>query len=402
MYTYEREDNSSVEFTGYMIDESSLYGATQFDYHSIPRSKEFLECCKYFDNGDEKTRKVLLAVNEADQSVVMQALASKLYTHIVNKVDDIDYGTIPLSKGDITRIDHYEQLVDCINVLSQVLQNYRQDTKQIDTVNIALQNMIDRKDLFIKAYRYNVELPIVSYNTIALSIIGATSLLISSHIEFIKMNDNSGYDIAFDKASRGKTNNKLLFTNLELFNKMCDSGDFDKSMEYAIKNNIKLKAESYGMYNEAIDIGTIAGAKELSGVIGKGIGSAVGLAQAHPIITTIIAIIAVIKLLRVFIFYFYYARTKLSDYFDMQSALLYMNAMNIENSLTADNKAKADTIAKQRKIAGIFAKLADKIKVKDRTSESKAESDIKKADNEKFNISDVVKDIPDSANATLF
>ena len=332
----------------------------------------------------------------------MQALASKLYTHIVNKVDDIDYGTIPLSKGDITRIDHYEQLVDCINVLFQVLQNYKQDTKQIDTVNIALQNMIDRKDLFVKAYRYNVELPIVSYNTIALSIIGATSLLISSHIEFIKMNDNSGYDIAFDKASRGKTNNKLLFTNLELFNKMCDSGDFDKSMEYAIKNNIKLKAESYGMYNEAIDIGTIAGAKDFAGVVGKGVGSAVGLAKAHPIITTIIAIIAVIKLLSVFIFYFYYARTKLSDYFDMQSALLYMNAMNIENSLTADNKAKADTIAKQRKIAGIFSKLADKIKVKDRTSESKAGSDIKKADSEKFNIADVVKDIPDSANATLF
>ena len=86
MYTYEREKDTS-EFTGYMIDESSLY-YNDFDYHVIYRSKEFNECCKYFNNDDEKTRKVLLAVNEADQNVVMQALASKLYSHIVNKVDN--------------------------------------------------------------------------------------------------------------------------------------------------------------------------------------------------------------------------------------------------------------------------------------------------------------------------
>ena len=187
VYIYERQNDTTPEFTGYMIDESSLYGDS-FDYHSISRSKEFLECCNYFNNDDEKTRKVLLAVNEADQSVVAQALASKLYTHIIDKVDDIDYGTIPLSKGDIEKIDHYEQLVDCINVLSQVLQNYHQDTKPVDVVNVALNNMIDRKEIFKQAYKYNVELPIITYNTMVLSIVGATSLLISSHIEFIKIN----------------------------------------------------------------------------------------------------------------------------------------------------------------------------------------------------------------------
>ena len=394
VYIYERQNDTTPEFTGYMIDESSLYGDS-FDYHSISRSKEFLECCNYFNNDDEKTRKVLLAVNEADQGVVAQALASKLYTHIIDKVDDIDYGTIPLSKGDIEKIDHYEQLVDCINVLSQVLQNYHQDTKPVDVVNVALNNMIDRKEIFKQAYKYNVELPIITYNTMVLSIVGATSLLISSHIEFIKMNDNTGYDIAFDRASKGKTSNKLLFNTLERFNVICSNGEFDKSMDYAIKNNIKLKAESY-YYNEGI--ADFAIAKDL-GAIG---GLAKTFATSHPIITAIVATITVIKLLRVFIFYFYYARTKVSMYFDSQSALLYMNAMNIENSLTKDDKEKQKTIAKQRKIADLFSRLSNTLKVKDRTSEAKTESDIKKLDNEKLNINDVMDNIPDSANAVLF
>ena len=166
-------------------------------------------------------------------------------------------------------------------------------------------------------------------------------------------------------------------------------------MDYAIKNNIKLKAESY-YYNEGI--ADFAIAKDL-GAIG---GLAKTFATSHPIITAIVATITVIKLLRVFIFYFYYARTKVSMYFDSQSALLYMNAMNIENSLTKDDKEKQKTIAKQRKIADLFSRLSNTLKVKDRTSEAKTESDIKKLDNEKLNINDVMDNIPDSANAVLF
>lgn len=414
MYTYERpKEDTNGEFTGYMVDESSLY-SNDFDYHSIYRSNAFLECCKYFNQDDEKTRKVLLAVNEADQNVVMQALATKLYEHIVNKIDDVDFGTIPLSKGDIERIDHYEQLVDCINVLSQVLENYKQDTAPIDTVSIALQNMIDRKETFRQAYKYNIELPIIAYNTTALSIIASTSLLISSHIEFIKMNDNKGYDIAFDKASRVRSRDKLLFKNLEQFNKLCSSGEFDKSMDYAIKNNLKLKSESYTVQQESLGT-TIGAAASLLGkapiagakAIGTIVGGVAGLAAAHPVISGIVAVIAgligLIKFLRWCIYYFYYSRTKVSEYFDMQSAVLYMNAMNIENSLTRDDKEKAKTVEKQKRIANFFQKLSEAIKVKDKTAEAKADTDINKLDNEKFSITDVVgNSIPDSANAALF
>ena len=415
MYTYNNKNSiNGPEFTGYMVDEASIINKN-FDYHSVYRSKEFTECMSYFDTNDEMTRKVLLAVNEADQNIMMQALANKLYSHIVNKVDDVDFGTIPNSRGNIEKIENYEQLTDCINILSQVLQNYNQSVNQVDTVSIALANLVDRKDLFIRAYKLNAELPIITYNIMVLSVVSATSLLITSHIEFIKMADNKGYDIAFDKASKIKSKDKLLFKNLEKFNKMCASGEFDKTMEYALKNNVVMKAANHeaveAQDEAALSVAAALGAASsawatVSGTVGPAATAALGAIAAHPVIAgigiAIVSIIALIVNLKDMIYYFYYARTKLSDYFDSQSALLYMNAMNVQNSLTHDEKQRKTIADKQSRIAKFFSKLADKIRVKDKTAETKAASDIKKSNDEKFKYDEVIGSMPDSATAALF
>lgn len=416
MYTYTHDENgkNSTEFTGYMVDEASIIN-NNFDYHSVYRSKEFTECMSFFDTNDEMTRRVLLAVNEADQNIMMQALANKLYSHIVSKVDDVDFGTIPNSKGNVEKIENYEQLTDCINVLSQVLQNYNQSVEQVDIVSIALANLVDRKDLFMRAYKLNAEMPIITYNTMVLSVISATSLLITSHIEFIKMADNRGYDIAFDKASRLKSKDRLLFKNLEKFNKMCASGEFDKTMEYTLKNNVSMKMAKHeateAQDEAAISIGAALGAAStalgtVSTATGTAATAALGVIAAHPVVVgisaTIIGLIVLIINLKNIIYYFYYARTKVSDYFESQSALLYMNAMNVQNSLTHDEKERKNIAEKQTRIAKFFSKLADKIRVKDKTAEAKATADIKKSNDEKFKYNDVVDTMPDSANSSLF
>ena len=168
----------------FVADESSEIKS--FDHTKIPRSKTFTESMKYFDIEDDMTRNILFSVNEADQNTIMVSLANKLYSHIVDKVDNIDFGTIPLSKGDITKIERYDQLTDCIAIIAQILEQYHQDTKPIETVATALQNVIDRTDMFTKAYRFNIEMPIVAYNTIVLSIVSSVSYMISGCIEFVK------------------------------------------------------------------------------------------------------------------------------------------------------------------------------------------------------------------------
>jgi len=215
------------------------------DWQNIHRSKAYNECMSYFDTFDDRTRTILLSVNEADQQLVMQGLANKLYSYIVTKVNGIDYGTIPLSKGNIQKIEKYDQLIDCIGVLTQILINYKQPIDQIDVINTAIKNVTDRTKLFTEAYKLNIEMPIIIYNTIVLSIVSTVSLLISAHVEFIKMGDDSGYEIAFYKTSKFKSREKLLFRTLKDFNNACASGEFDKTMQYTMKTALSKKEAAH-------------------------------------------------------------------------------------------------------------------------------------------------------------
>lgn len=371
MYIYNKP--TPVEksgFTGYMVDEAETIKS--FDHASIFRFKQFTESMKYFDTSDKMTRNILLAVNEADQGAVMTSLSNKLYQHIVDKVDDIDFGTIPESRGDITKIDNYDSLVDCINIMSELLQNYKQPTDAVETAQIALQNMIDRVELFTKAYKLNVEMPIIIYNTIALSIVSSVSFLIASCVEFIKLPDDQGYDIALDKTAVNKTRECILFKDLERFNKMCDKGEFDKAMDYVIKQ----------------------ASSNLTGTT---------LALSVSSVVVILGILLIIiPVIRELIFFFYYARASVSEYFDAQATLLTMNAYNVENSFSNDEKDKKAIANKQKKVADVFRTISNKIGVSTKTGEKKAANDIKTLDSKKYKTSEVLDKTPDSAASVLF
>lgn len=371
MYTYTRpETGTQSAFTGYMVDEASLIRS--FDYNSIPRSKSFTEAMEYFDKEDDMTRAILLSVNEADQNVVMTSLANKLYKHITDKVDEIDFGTIPNSKGDITKIDNFDKLLDCVNIISDILQQYNQNTAPVEIVNLAIQNMVDRADMFEKAYKLNVEMPIIIYNTIALAIVSSVSYLISSCIEFVKLPEDRGFDIAMDKVGSAKVKEAILFKDLARFNKMCKDDSFDKAMDYIIKqnaNNFAGAAFVFGTASVAVVLGIL---------------------------------LSIIPLIRELIFFFYYSRAKVSDYFDAQSSLLLINAYNIENNLTRDEKQKKTIADKQRKIADTFKKISNALKVNLKTGEKKSNDVISKLDKQKLKHNDVLDSIPDSSNSVLF
>lgn len=377
MYMYNRKrplvESEYTDDKGFFIvDEAETI--KDFDYSSIYRSKVFTEAMNtYFDIEDKMTRSVLLSVNEADQNVVMTALSNKLYKHIVDKVDDIDFGTIPLSKGDITKIDNYEELCDCINILGEILEQYNQNTASVEVVSMAMQNMVDRKDLFTKAYKLNVEMPMIIYNTITLAIISSVSYLISSCIEFIKMNNDQGFEIAVNKVGVSKSKECVLFHDLQKFNNLCSKGDFDKAMDYIISQN---------------------NAKNFSGI---------GIAFGASSIAVILGIILmIIPMIRELIFIFYWSRVKVSDYFEHQANLLLMNSYNIENNLSREDKSKKEIAKKQKKIAEKFKKISNLVKVNIKTGESKAQSDIKKLDSKKYKQDEILDTIPDSSNSVLF
>lgn len=324
-----------------------------------------------FDVKDNKTRKVLLALDETDQNSVLSSLTSKLYDNIVEKVDDIDFGDIPRTKGDITALPNYDKITGCIKTINDILVEYKQKTDPTDTISLALENLKHRKELFTKAYRYDIELPMVVYNTIALSIISSISLLIATSIEFIKQPGTDSFELSLDKVSLEKTKNSLLFSNLKKFNESCRRNEIDNCLNMVINNRVK----------------------NLTGI-------EVGVAGAT--VATITILFAIIPVIRELIFFFYYTRTRVSDYFDVQADLLQMNAANIDSSKIKSEPERKKVISKQLKIADMFRKLANKISVTAKESEVAATKDIVAKSKNKPKIDDVVDSIPDSASSALF
>ena len=337
----------------------------------VYRPNGYLEIIEsYMDICDNDTRKICLAVNEEDQNKLLSSLTSKLYDNIVEKVDDIDFGDIPRTKGDFTKLPNYSKITECCETLRNILIQYKQKTDTVDTIRTAIDNLIRKRETFEKAYKYNIELPMVVYNTIGLSVVSAISLMISTTIEFIKSPNHDGFEIVFDQVSFVKTKDHLLFDNLKKFNKSCESGDLDKTMDFVIRSNAKgFTGAEYGI---------IAGG-----------------------IALIAIILNIIPILRELIFFFYYTRTRVSDYFDLQADLLQMNANNLRMSSSTDIKDKERVIKQQLRIADTFRRIANFISIDSKSAEVKATKEIVSKD-KKIKADEILDSVPDSATSALF
>lgn len=339
---------------------------------SITRSEWNKIMTEHFDITDTETRRVLLAVDEEDQAQVVTDLTSKLYDSIVHKITEIDFGTIPDTNGDITKMENFSQMVDCLDTMESLLDTYKQDTTAAVTIKKAVANIVARKDMFEKAFRYEIEMPMVMYNTLSLACVASTSYLISACVEFIKNPNDESFTISLNKTGAIKTQESLMYKNLEKFNKSCEKGEFDKCMEHVISTKVK----------------------NLIGGVPTGVAIlAIGAIAA--------ILMSIIPIMRELIFAFYLSRVKMSDYFEVQADLLDMNAANVETSTTLDPKKRKEVAKRQVNIASKFRKIANFVEVKTKDADSKAIKEIGNS-NKKLKIKDVTDKMPDSAAASLF
>ena len=205
---------------------------------------------EHFDLSDKYTRKYIASLKEdAQQDQLLAALSSALYNKVVEKVDDIDFGTIPLSRGDITKVQGFTSTEECLNIIRRLVIQYKQNPAVVDVVISAVNNIKERKALFIKGYALNAELPMLMYNTMVLAIERSTSLMIATCIEYVKDATADGtFKMALDKAAYGRTMDDLLFKQLIDFNNLCHKGQLDKTLESVMRNPVKVKEEVETMY----------------------------------------------------------------------------------------------------------------------------------------------------------
>lgn len=347
------------------------------DNQFIYRSPEYTRAMnEFFNFADAETRKILLAVNEADQNKVLVSLTSKLYDNVVDKVDDIDFGEIEMTKGDIEKLPNFKTLHECLNNMARLLIEFKQDTKPVDTIAECVSNLYESKSMWTKAYAVNAELPMVTYNTMVLAVIEATSYMVSMCVEFIKSPSQDTMQILIDKSALTKSKGHMLFKNIELFNSAFNKGQVEKAMMHIIGENAK-KKNFVGIYG------------------GIGVGAAVvGIAGL---------LFCIIPLIRELIFLFYYNRVRISDFFEVQADLLQVNAYNVENNrLDLTKEERKNISAKQMKTAEKFRKVSRAIAVEVSTAESKATKEVKNEDNKKYKASDIMEELPDSASSALF
>ena len=298
---------------------------------------------EWVDLSDLDTLRLVTGLNEAGQQQLLVSLTDKLYTKIVEKVDSIDYGTIPKSAGDITRIENYESMVECLEIIRDIVKQYNQNQEPVDTVLTAITNIRNRRDLFNKCFAMNVELGQIMYNNMTMACVAAIGYMIAISIEFIKSPTDETFAVSLDKVAYQKTMNNMLYNDLRKFNIACKKGDVDKVLS-------------------AI---TGATAKKFSGV--SGIAAVmIGTAVLIPLAKSLLPMIQDL------VYLFFYSSQSISDYWATQADLLQMNRANLAYDKEMDPTSKDKILRKQDKAVDRMRKISNMFAVNLKTSEKNA------------------------------
>lgn len=342
-----------------------------FQFHDIVK--------EHFDLSDHRNRKIILALDEADQASMLVSLSSKLYESIINKVDDIDYNGIPNSRGDITKIPNFVEITDCLNTIRELVVYHKQSTEQVDVILTAIENMKASRKTWERGFVLNYQFPVVFYNTICLSIVSATSLLISASIEFLQdpTDAEGSFSTAFDKVGYVKTKNHLLFKNLKGFNKAYQKGDIVKTMEDLMKSQKSLQESK--VVEEDAAVAVIAGV-----ITGMALFSMIKL---------------ILPILQECVCFLYCTRQNVADWFTVQSALVSLNAEKVKMDVTKTPSERKTIHNKQVKIAETLKKISNKLNITMKSGEKQAEAMVKEERTKKYKVEDVSATMPASASS---
>lgn len=183
--------------------------------------KEFVEASKLMDLTDKETYITVGVVNEAEQREVLLGVTNRLYEKIEAKVTDVDFGTIPQSKGDFLKIDNIDMVTEAISDMKKIYQEYKQPLTYINILTDAINNLVELKNEFQRCYASNTSLGIVLYNTTAMSVISGVSLLIASTIDFIVDPKTKSIEVSVDRVGVSRSKELLQLQTLAEFNNLC-------------------------------------------------------------------------------------------------------------------------------------------------------------------------------------
>lgn len=366
---------------------------------------------EYMNFSDKNTVRMIVEASSDNQTQILTALTSRLYDLIVAKADKIDYSTISKSRGDITKIQNYDQLVECVDLIRKIVIEYKQNTYSIDIINDAMANLRNNTSSFKKAFAISAPIPCMMYNNVALAVVNSVSFMIATCIEYIKNPNTSSYEMALDKVAYEQTMNHLLFQSLADFNAACKSNEFNNMMKLCLEKRILKEAQAEtDIEDDApfLSPDDISNDTDLDGdkkVIihdteihedGLFEGLFGGIARSLVFVIRVI-----VPLLRNIVYYFYSTRQTITDYFTVQAQMLEMNAYQLQYNNYIDEERKKKAIEKQMKIATKFRNIANKFAI-DNSTATKNAVKLQQEEQHQYNAEELANDIATNGDDNIF
>ena len=303
----------------------------------------------------KEDQKYMRTMSKSDVHQINGALIQNLYASVINR-KDIDFGDIPDSNGDIEKVKFYKSTVESLDTLEELYRKNNIDEPSVGEVKRAISNMKKFRPQFTTGFRLKHEFVEITYNSLVMSIVDATSLLISSYVTYI-VSANDSYRLTHEV---DKQRGYVSLENLRKFNIASENGNMLNALNYMTDEGRKAFA------GEDIIIG---------GAI-------------------IMCLLSIVPLIREIVYHYYASRVKMADYLNMQADFLEMNKLAVEASKKSPAEKKA-VVKKQEAVIKRMRKTADKLTINNVDTNDVAKKELK-SDNSLWSLQTIEKQLSNS------
>ena len=333
--------------------------------------------------------------NPSAQATIMNKLFKE-----TQKIDEIDFGKIPDSKGDITKYVYYDQLYDSIELINELMKGNQ--TENIVAMNKLHQILLNARADFVFGFKVNNYIVTSMYKVMVANLHEMIDICIVDVTEYIRNNLN----MSMDKKSMKKV--RWVTSNVKNFIKMYESGQWNTLIKYMRTNASKKAYEAMALEAEgdvlpqqksALDLmnmGTSAFNKFKGGITAAGdlIKQAPDAFKAASAPVKGLAIVGIIisalMIIRTGIKYFFLGVANISKNLRNQAALL--------KSATKSDSEDQTGYGFRKKILNTMEKVSDVIDYKILKMEKEASKDMAESNRSEFSRQEIQQMTPPSSS----
>ena len=333
--------------------------------------------------------------NPSAQATIMNKLFKE-----TQKIDEIDFGKIPDSKGDITKYVYYDQLYDSIELINELMKGNQ--TENIVAMNKLHQILLNARADFVFGFKVNNYIVTSMYKVMVANLHEMIDICIVDVTEYIRNNLN----MSMDKKSMKKV--RWVTSNVKNFIKMYESGQWNTLIKYMRTNASKKAYEAMALEAEgdvlpqqksALDLmnmGTSAFNKFKGGITAAGdlIKQAPSAFKAAGAPVKGLAIVGIIisalMIIRTGIKYFFLGVANISKNLRNQAALL--------KSATKSDSEDQTGYGFRKKILNTMEKVSDVIDYKILKMEKEASKDMAESNRNEFSRQEIQQMTPPSSS----